>query len=92
MADSYQNKKMELSDALDLKGDSLLKESRYFIVPSDTDLTSDKEVNKLTPLGYTDLAIAQNELNNLADSGRYDFDLKILDTNFSNNKEKWTLV
>lgn len=92
MAGDYQKKRDGLSDSLDIDGESLLEESRYFIVPSDTDLSSDKKVKKLTPLGYTDLPIAQNELKELADSGRYNFDLKILDTNFSNNKEKWSLL
>lgn len=92
MSEDYQNKKSELEGLLDIKGESLLNESRYFIVPEDTDLSSDKEVEKLTKLGYTDLSIAQNELGELADSGRYNFGLKILDTHFSNNKEKWEVL
>lgn len=93
MADDYQKKQAELDKDLEINGDGVLNESRYFIVPGDTNLEStDSEVEKLTPLGFTDLTVARNELKNMADSGRYNFDLKILDTNFSNNKEKWTIL
>ena len=90
MAEDYQNKKSELESFLDITGESLLRESRYFIVPADTDLMG--EVKKLNSIGYTDLNAAKLAMNELADSGQFNFNLGILDTNFSNNREKWTLV
>ena len=90
MAEDYQDKKSQLESSLDLTGESLLKESRYFIVPADTDLTG--EVEKLNSIGYTDLNAAKLAMKELADSGQFNFDLSILDTNFSNNKDKWALV
>ena len=92
MAEQYLSMKSALIDDMDIKGESLLKESRYFIVPDNTDLSSDKEVEKVNKIGYTDLAIARNNLRDLQDSGKYDFDLKILDTHYSNNRDKWEIL
>lgn len=90
MAEDYQNKKSNLESFLDVEGEDLLKESRYFIVPADTDVSG--EVKKINPMGYTDLNAAREAMQEIVDSGQFAFDLAILDTNFSNNKEKWNLV
>lgn len=90
MAEDYQAKREQLANSLDLEGEDLLKESRYFIVPEDTDLT--KEVNKINQVGYTDLGLAKKDLEEMIDSGQFPYSLRILDTNFSKNKEKWTLL
>ena len=92
MAEQYLSMKSALIDEMDIKGESLLNESRYFIVPDNTDLSSDKEVEKVNKIGYTDLAIARNNLRDLQDSGKYDFDLKILDTHYSNSRDKWEIL
>ena len=92
MAEQYLSMKSALIDDMDIKGESILKESRYFIVPDNTDLSSDKDVEKVNKIGYTDLVIARNNLRDLQDSGKYDFDLKILDTHYSNNRDKWEIL
>lgn len=92
LSEDYHNKKSKLDDSLTTKESSLLKESRYFIVPEYTDLESEDKVDKLTPMGFSDLSIAKNELNKLRESGKYDFDLKIMDTNFSGDKNKWEIL
>ena len=92
MSEDYLNKKMNIEDKLEVEDGDILNESRYFIVPADTDLSEDKEVTFITPLGYTDLSIAKDGLNDLLQSGRYDSGLKIIDTNYSKNKNKWVLL
>lgn len=92
MAEDYLEKKMDIEKGLDTEGEGLLSESRYFIVPEDTDVSEGNEVTFLTPLGYTDLSVAKNDLNDMANSGRYTTGLKILDTNFSKNKNKWVVL
>lgn len=92
LAEDYQAKKNKLSEDMKLTGESIIKESRYFIVPDDTDLSSDVKVKKLTPLGYTDLNIAKSDVMDFLEKNTYPFGLKILDTNYSSNKEDWQLI
>ena len=92
MSEDYQNKKDQLEVALDLTGESLLRESRYYIVPSDSELKTMEEIKKITPMGFTDLEIARESMKEVADSGKYDCNLSIVDTHFSNNNEKWEIL
>ena len=91
MSEDYQNKRNQLEDDLDLSGESLLRESRYFLIPAEVEPSdmSMEEVKKITPMGFTDLSIAQDNMKEVSDSGKYSYGLSILDTHFSNNKEKW---
>ena len=92
LAEDYQNKKSNLNSEMQILGESLLKESRYYIVPDTTDLSSDKPVNKLNHIGYTDLDIARSDMAELMASSKYPYGLKILDTNFSSDKEDWEIL
>lgn len=92
LAEDYQNKKSKLNSDMQIAGESMLSESRYFIVPASTNLSSEEKVNKLTPLGYTDLNIAKSDLLDMLENNKYSFDLKILDTHYSSDKEDWTLL
>ena len=92
LAEDYQNKKSNLNSDMQLLGESLLKESRYYIVPDTTDLSSDEPVNKLNHIGYTDLDIAKSDMAELMSTSKYPYGLKILDTNFSSDKEDWELL
>lgn len=92
LAEEFYNKKSQLESELDLKGNELLDESRYFLVPANSDLSSDKDIERINKLGFSDLDSAKSTLQEWANSGKYDFDLKILDTHFSNNKEKWEIL
>lgn len=92
LAEDYQNKKSKLNSDMQIAGESMLSESRYFIVPASTNLSSEEKVNKLTPLGYTDLDIAKSDLLDMLENSKYPFGLKILDTHYSSDKEDWTLL
>jgi hypothetical protein len=91
MSEDYQDKRNQLADALDLSGDDLLKESRYFLIPAESepnDMTIE-EIKEITPMGFTDLDITRDSVKEFSDSGKYTYGLGIIDTHFSNNKEKW---
>ena len=92
MAEDYQNNRSMLSSELDLVGESVLHEARYYIIPSDSSVTSMNELKKITPMGFTDLSIAKENMIELAESGKFDHDLSILDTHYSNNKDKWEVI
>lgn len=92
MAESYMEKKNLLDDSLSVKESKLLNEGRYFIVPEDTDIESDGSIERITPLGFTDLNAAKNSLLSLSDSGKFPYGLKIMDTNLTNDRTKWTLL
>ena len=92
MAEDYQNNKSKLENLLDLSGDSVLKEARYYLIPMGDDPKTMDDVKKITPMGFTDINIARDSMHDFSENGKYTDGLVILDTHFSNNNEKWEIL
>lgn len=92
MAEDYQDNRSKLESLLDLSGDSVLKESRYYLVSKDSDPKTMEELKKITPIGFTDINIARDSMQDFSDSGKFADGLVIVDTHYSNNNEKWEIL
>lgn len=90
IAEEYLNNRKELEQHLEYPEEKILEESRYFLVPEDSVIPDN--VNPINKIGFTDLSVAKEELARLIESGQYQGSLKILDTHYSDNKEKWEII
>ena len=93
MAEDYQTKKTNLEEVLDLDDSVILNESRYYIVPASADPSKGFDPKGLIEQkGFTDLGMAKVAMSDMASSGKFDYDLRILDTHYSNNRDKWEIL
>ena len=89
MAENYQQNRNKLENLLEYKGESLLREARYYIIKKDSNPKTMEEVTKITPTGFMDVNMAKDSISDLTDSGKYDFALAVLDVNNTKDNTQW---